>query len=291
MKNRVLILVFGVLLVSPQAAGQMVADFQFFPVVARTAGAGVPPTQWVTDLVINNVTAETVVVGFQFFEEKKKNTFDPTFPDRVTLEPRETIVLEDVLSYWTGLPDNIKGSLLLTCDADMLPGAKNTDDAVILATTRTYNVGDPAGTYGQTVPSLPLLISIFPHPMMSFVTGARNDADFRSNLGIVSPSPESITVHYRIMVGNGVILATGQKTLKPFSMRQWSFASLGIGTVDGPMTVDLWLDPASASPNPCELDLPNGFMAYVSKVDGNPNGTGDGEFIYATPGEMEFCDD
>jgi hypothetical protein len=74
-------------------------------------------------------------------------------------------------------------------------------------------------------------------------------------------------------------------------MRQWSFASLGVGKNNGPMTVDLWLDSASATPNPCDADMPNGFMAYVSKVDGNPDGTGDGEFIYAVPGEIEFCDD
>ena len=108
-----------------------------------------------------------------------------------------------------------------------------------MATTRTYNVGDPDGTCGQTVPSLPHTISIFPRPIMSFVTGARNDSRFRSNLGIVNPSIVSITVHYRVLIGNAVILKEGSKTLKPFSMRQWSFGSLGVGEYEGPMTVDL----------------------------------------------------
>ncbi len=32
------------------------------------------------------------------------------------------------------------------------------------------------------------------------------------------------------------------------------------------------------------------FIAYVSKVDGNPDGTGDAEFIYAAPNDPYDCD-
>ena len=32
------------------------------------------------------------------------------------------------------------------------------------------------------------------------------------------------------------------------------------------------------------------FVAYATKVDGNPSGSGDGEFIYATPLDSLDCD-
>lgn len=59
----------------------------------------------------------------------------------------------------------------------------------------------------------------------------------------------------------------------------------------GPLTVELWLDPASQTPDPCNVDFPNMFVGYVSKVDGNPDGTGDGEFIYAAPTDELDCPD
>jgi hypothetical protein len=121
-------------------------------------------------------------------------------------------------------------------------------------------------------------------------TGARNDDDFRSNLGIVGLSLfEEIQVHYRIQAADGSVLAEGVKTIPTATVRQWSFAQLGVGHVPGTLTVELWLDPASQTPDPCNVDFPNMFVGYVSKVDGNPDGTGDGEFIYAAPTDELDC--
>jgi hypothetical protein len=48
-------------------------------------------------------------------------------------------------------------------------------------------------------------------------------------------------------------------------------------------------DQADVLPDPCATQFPNMFIAYVSKVDGNPQGTGDAEFIYAAPTEPYNC--
>ncbi len=56
--------------------------------------------------------------------------------------------------------------------------------------------------------------------------------------------------------------------------------------VDGPLTVELELDPAYMSEDPCALDIPVAFIAYVSKVD---NGTGDAEFLSAAAIEPYYC--
>ena len=58
------------------------------------------------------------------------------------------------------------------------------------------------------------------------------------------------------------------------------------------MTVELWLDPADIPGDPCTVDEDDLviFVAYATKVDGNPDGSGDGEFIYATPVVRLECD-
>ena len=165
---------------------------------------------------------------------------------------------------------------------------ENPAGGLILASTRVYNVGDPKGTYGQTVPALSVVIN--PAGTPSVVTGARNDSRFRSNLGIVSMSLfTQITVHYRVRSADGSTVAEGQKSMPPSSLSQFSFSSLGVPKTEGPLTVELWMDPANVFPDPCATPYPNMFVAYVSKVDGNPDGTGDAEFIYAAPTEPYSC--
>jgi len=268
------------------AAGQQVSDFQFFPIVARTAGVG--GTQWVSDLTIYNPHDHGLTVGLQFFPADQANVFNPLFPVRVTLDARETVILEDVLRDMFLYATDVKGALLTTSDHDLI--LANPEDDDYAAVTRTYNVGSPLGTFGQTVPALDSTYNAAWWP--SIATGARNDDDFRSNLGIANLSlSEEIRVHYRILAADGATLVEGIKPIPTASVRQWSFAQLGVGRVDGPLTVELWLDPASQTPDPCNADFPNMFVGYVSKVDGNPDGTGDGEFIYAAPTDELDCPD
>lgn len=267
--------------VAVSAAGQEVFPIQFFPVVAR--GAGLAGTQWVTDLTIHNPIPQPVTVGMQFFPANQDNLFNPFFPTRVTLQPGETVMVADVLQHTFGHTGDIKGGLVLVSSAQFIPG--NPEEARVLAVTRTYNVGSPEGTFGQTVPSMITAMNV--GWASSFITGARNDGAFRSNLGIGSSSVIApIRVHYRIIAADGSVLVEGSKMIRVASMSQWSFDQLGVGTIDGALTVELWLDPASASPDPCADDIPPGFLAYVSKVD---NGTGDAEFLNSAPMAPFLC--
>ena len=268
---------------SPLSA-QEIAHSQFFPILARTSGAG--GTQWVTDMTIHNLTDSDLVVGTLFLEADVANIFNPSFPDRFNLGPRETLLIQDVLNTLFGYDTNIKGSMLVTVDPERI--SINPEGAEILATTRTYNTGDPAGTFGQTVPALGLTINA--SATTSVVTGVINSTRFRSNLGIASLSLlTALRVHYRVIDGDGDIVTEGMKTLQPASVSQWSLQSLGVPKNDGPLTIELWIDPSDVIPNPCDTNFPNMFIAYVSKVDGNPDGTGDAEFIYAAPNDPYDC--
>jgi len=270
----------AVLLVAVPVAAQEALDTQFFPVVAR--GAGLGGTMWVTDLVVTNLMDAPVTVGISFFPANQDNLFDPTFPNTLELEAGETMMAEDVLYNVFGVEED-KGGLVLLADPNYIPG--NPEGAVICAVTRTYNVGSDLGTYGQTVPSLVVNTNVGWAP--SVITGARNDEDFRSNLGIASTSVMSpIRVHYAIKDAGGTVLAEGWKTIRIASMNQWSFQQLGVGVVDGPLTVELELDPASMTDDPCALDIPVAFLAYVYKEE---NGTGDNEYLNEAATEPYYC--
>ncbi len=283
MRTRAFVWLVAVLAVSGPLAAQEIEDTQVFPAAAHIAGA--PPSLWVSDVAVTNLNDHSTVIGFQFLPENEAHTvFDLAFADRVTLAARETRLFQDVVADLLGYSEDVKGVLIVTCANGMLPGAGNPENTRILATMRTYDASSPVGTYGQTIPSLiDMVLNETGAP--SYVTGARNDGTFRSNLGIVAISLTSIEIHYRVRRANGTVAVVGSKTMKPLSTWQTSFSSLGVGTVVGPLTVELWLDPADVPGNPC-ADFANGFLAYVSKVDGNSQ---DGEFMYAAPSDFPFC--
>ena len=286
------VLAFGV---AAPGAAQIVNETQFFPVVAHTEGAGDPPTSWRTDLTVHNVLDEELTVGVQYLPSNQGNNPEEIDVEVLILDARETLTIEDVVAGLFGITDDSMGALLLACDAETFPS--NSEDAAMLATTRTYNVGSAVGTFGTSVPAVPFNgIILNGGQSISLITGVRNDSDYRSNLGIVNISFAGvpITVHYRFLDEDGSEIASGSKDLGEFTMGQWSFRGLGVPRVfEGPLTVELWLDPEDVPPgdiceqNEDDLVL---FVAYATKVDGNPTGSGDGEFIYAASLEDVDCD-
>jgi len=267
-------------------SAQEIAHTQFFPILARTAGAG--GTQWVTDMTVHNHSDNDLVVGVQFLEADKANVFNPVFPDRFALGARETILIEDVLNALFGYETDIKGGMVVTVDPTLVPGSNNPVGSEILAITRTYNTGDPKGTFGQTVPATGKVINAA--PTKSVATGVINSTRFRSNLGAMNMTfIDSLRIKYRILDGAGAMVVEGMKTLQPASVSQWSLQSLGVPKSDGPLTIELWMHPDDVLDDPCAVNFPTMFIAYVSKVDGNPDGTGDAEFIYAAPNDTYDC--
>ena len=285
------VLFFG--MVAPGAA-QMVNETQFFPVFAHTSGAGDPPTSWRSNLTIHNVMDAELTVGIMYFRSGQIPEWDGTYAVTLTLQARETRTVEDVVATLFGITANSKGSLLLECDDSIFPS--NPDGSVMLATTRTYNVGSEVGTFGTAVPTVQFADSFLNGGQsVSLITGVSNDEDFRSNLGIVNFSfaEVPITVHYQFLDEDGTVIASCSKDLDPFDMNQWSFRKLGVPSViEGPLTVELWLDPEDIAVDLCEIDEDDFviFVAYATKVDGNPSGSGDGVFIYATPRDRLECD-
>lgn len=260
------------------AGAQQVDSTHLFLGAARLPGQ--PPSLWVSDIAVNNLQDEPIEIGLMFFPERTEHGIDDIVVPagtRFTLGPRETRLFEDVLGTVFGVQDD-KGVVVVTSEAEILGYPASDDDVFTVATMRTYDVSSPQGTYGQTILANAITANSSDRP--SFVTGALNDGDFRSNLGILNESLQEVRVYYRVLSASAVV-AEGVKTLRSLEFRQWSFDSLGVGTVDGPLTVDLWLHPEDV--RPWCLDMFDGgtsFIAYVSKVDSS---TQDAEFIYAAP--------
>ena len=288
-----LAMVLAVGVVAPGAA-QSVDETQLFPVVAHTEGAGDPPTSWRSDLTVHNVMDSELTVGVLFLPFNRANDPEEVEMEELILDPRETLTIEDVIVDLFGITEDTSGALLLMCDAETFPS--NPEDAVMLATTRTYTVGSAVGTFGTAVPSVNFSGRVLnAGQSISLITGARNDSDYRSNLGIVNISFAAvpITVHFRFLDEDGSVIASGSKYLLEYAGGQWSFKRLGVPRViEGPLTVELWLDPDDIVGDPCEVDEDDitFFVAYATKVDGNPTGSGDGEFIYAASVEDVECD-
>ncbi len=222
----------------PSLEAQEIDDTHLLPGAARLPGQ--PPSQWVSDVTVNNLHGFGIEIGFVFLPEGVGHGIDDLVfkaEHRFRLAARETRLFQDVVATVFGLT-NAKGALLVTCNPELLRIDPPTgEDLAILATMRTYDVSSPQGTYGQTIPANNFVINS--SSQQSFVTGALNDGVFRSNLGIFIQSLDEVTIHYRILKANTNILAQGSKTMTPLSVRQWSFSSLGVGTVAGPLTVDL----------------------------------------------------
>ena len=288
MSSRAVVVAAALVVLAAPAGAQLISDTHVFYAVAHTEGAGNPPTRWVSDVTVHNPHAAPLTVGFQLFVWGESSSYDPSYPVRITLAPRQTRTLGDVVAGLFGRTDDLAASLLVSCDEEIFAG--NPENAVVIGTARTYNVGSPDGTFGQTVPSTDELRNCGADP--SFVTGARHDARFRSNLGIANAAFDANTIHYRVLGPAGEILAQGSDRYEAFDARQRSLGALGVPLTDGPLTVEVWLDPADVSPTGCDGPYQDCFAAWVSKVDGNPDGTGDAEFIVAVPPyDPPVCED
>ncbi len=99
------------------------------------------------------------------------------------LRPRESVSLEDIVVAYLGYPDGF--GLLEIQGSDPL-----------IVTSNTYNVGGAlAGTYGQFSPGQPERKALgFDDSVFGdlYVTGLKNDPNFRTNLAIMNPTGVSL---------------------------------------------------------------------------------------------------
>lgn len=282
MRHKIVAILVGAMLLAGVAAAEEAFSTFIIPVVMH--GPGVAPSFWQSDVFIHNPMDAAVTVGIAFLPADQANARTVSYAANKTrtIPAHGSLLITDVVYSMFGY-DNKKGALQIDAAQDFFPS--NPSNTWVTVSVRNYNTGsDPRGTFGHALPEMLLLLNA--SASKSYATGARHDDRFRCNLGIGNGSPVEITVHYRIRMADGTVVGDSTKNVQPYSIGQWTFASLGIGPQTGPLSAEFWLDPYNVTPNPCaKPSMTNKFFAYLSPVDGarSGEGTGDGEIIPAIP--------
>ena len=297
-------------LIVASAAGAIfrAADLVVVPIAAATAGLG--NSNWKSDVEIRNVADVPIDVeiallpsggssnanwyvnfanhlggreedGFQKIDERLKD-----------IPPGGVVILKDVVKENWG--EFFKGALLIWAYE---AGSFSTTDPPggvpkkIVVTSRTYTLseqdpeeegGDPIPfTMGQSVPGLPWYYYLDPSQAdkglnrVTF-TGIREDADFRTNIGVLNFSDPLTTVEVELILrdADGEVLKDIGTVLNYMAHRQWDQAIRNLfqlSTDDYPeisgatleVIVKGWLSSAQ--------DPVPGMMVYVSRVDNHTN--------------------
>jgi hypothetical protein len=217
------------------------------PVVMH--GEGAEETEWLTDVWITNwsTIAKDITVAY--------------YPDGAapmsfvaSIGSFETLKIEDIVLSRFG-SDQSRGLLVLSTDAQ----------SNFQAQARIYNVGNPAGEFGQFVPGIGL-VGLKRQGLLSGLSGVDGN---RTNLGIANPNQHDIEASITMYDGGGTALRSQSRTVPALSTLQINnvFGSLGVAPQD-----NVHIEVAT----PSNQDI---FYAYASVVR---TGTGDAILIVGT---------
>lgn len=272
----------GLMATSVMASSFRSADVVYVPVAGKTPAAN--NAFFRTDVWIANVTNQRVVVDVAFARQgqNNENVTDPANTRRLpVLEPGERREIVDIMGQVFGQADSTdpatgtvgqliffacrEGGNCTQCNinaADCLP---------ITVGARIYTTDAAGATFGQLVPGIPWFNFISPDAITEqlhqvFITGIRQTADYRTNIGIVNASQfSSAVVTARLFQANGQQFgATATVSLDPLGFSQQSVAGLFPGFTGNGAWVLLEQLPITSGSDP-------GFLAYGSLVDNKSN--------------------
>jgi PKD repeat protein len=205
-------LIMAVVLVAGTAAAEQVL---IIPAAASAPGVG--DAFFVTDVrLFNPDPSNTITVHLAYLRRNRDNTSAAEVSR--TIGPRQGLALNDVVATVFG----IEGA----------GGLRLRSDSPFFATSRTYNVGGEAGTFGQFIPGLSpddavqsgILLQVVNDPTM---TG------FRANVGFANPHSQEVKVTVRVFnLDTGQLLGESEKTLRPLAVLQINDVFKEIGVAD-----------------------------------------------------------
>jgi hypothetical protein len=279
------VLTVAAIVCSSPCFAQLAIPIHLFPVMAKVSGqAG---TDWVSSMSVANLGDEEFLATALFFRENQNNI--PLLGPRhdFLIEAGQTVTVGDVLGQWFPEQGNTKGFLVLFGEID----EEATNPFVMAASGRIFNQANPQATYGQTAPSS--LLGLMVAPGAANLPGARSDDGVRSNVGVINLSIFPLSIIATTYAADGTVVASVGKTVRAFSLGQWSLEQLGVASMSPEGRVHIEVDPSSITWDPCfgeepDLDDLQGiFLAYMSRVD---EVTGDAEFILAQNDWSPFID-
>jgi hypothetical protein len=238
----VLSFLLGFIAVPESQALRLDGDRVVIPVVGRFGGAA--GTQWQTDVYLSNPYSTAVTVTLRFFPSGE------AVDERVfTLQPASVLTLTDVLLN-TFSRANGSGTLEVVASDSRTAGAR----------ARIYNVGNPAGQFGQNVPG----ISKAALSPQANLYGLSTSADYRLNVGISNPNDTPAPIAINVRSKDGVSLYERTLTVQPHQYIQYNDVA------------SLW---ALAPQEGLSIDINSStrIYGYASEVR---NDTGDAAFVF-----------
>lgn len=202
-------------------------------VLAAAHAGGNNNTVWRTDLEVFNPGTSTATYEIALLPRGSDNSVPAT--RTFSLAPGASTRENDVLSRDFGFTG--------TAALRITPKAGS-----ILVTSRTYNAGTE-GTYGQYVPALPITQAIS-GDTRAYLLQLSHDPTlkqgFRTNVGLVNPTPVSEDVRIAFYSSDGTRLGSTIFTLKPYGYEQ----------------LDRAFELATKDP------VPDGFVTVSNLIDG-----------------------
>lgn len=277
MSQRVSLAVLSVLMFAAVATASTfrAADIVYLPAVARLQGVG--GAFFKTDVTITNTTTSRVVVQVAYVEGSGDNSTAlntlitlPTFAPgerRELIDIAQSALTRESANGYLIFFSCREGGNCTSCDTN------GGDCLNITVQGRIYN-DTPGGTFGQSFPGIPwysyaALTSTTQGTDRLSINGVRNNASYRTSIGVVNASQFSSTV-LRVRLFNSTGTQVGQldQTLGPLGRVQFPVTQIATAfTGDGYVTVEQ----LSATPTPGQGDAVPGFFAYGSLVDNRTN--------------------
>jgi PKD repeat protein len=220
--------------------------------VAQTNGAG--GSVWRTELTIFNAGGESAFGQFIFLPGAGGSV--QTLP--LFLGPKQSITLSNALLDLFGMSSGAGALAIEAQSATSTPNLK--------ITSRTFTTGS-AGTYGQAVPQ----VSDGQLQQGLYLTGMESDTSYRTNIGLVNRSNNSVTFEANLVDANGRTFGTAAIAVPPNSFSQQSIAAL-FPTVAGGNYSSLSMGILASGSS--------ALSVYASVID---NRTQDPVYIQATP--------
>ena len=178
-----------------------------FPVIGRFPGAG--GTQWQTDVFIANPGTANYVLTLRYYpsgEAVQVHTINVT-------TPFTTITLTDICLNTFGRTNT--GGMLEIDGGIYTPEAR----------ARIYNIGNPAGQFGQGVPG----IGLGRLSRQAFLYGLSTSSANRLNVGVANPNDVPVDVSIFVNDQNGANIRTRDVTVQPHSFVQFNDIAIAFG--------------------------------------------------------------
>lgn len=228
-----------VMLTASAVAAQGIGPGAAIPAVANLPGlAG---TFWQSDLSVHNPDDTATSFRILLFAEIRGGApeFEPITSESFSIPADGQVTLTNIVQTVFG-KTNAKGAASVISE----------DGGPLVVGSRTYTFGDDGGSYGQEVFGVLVRDS-------AWASGARDDASYRTNLGVFLPVQPATSATFTVTVrGNdGDVVSTGALVFNDAGLQQKNLSAFGVGLLfDG--SVEVTCD---------DPDL--AWYGYLSRVD------------------------